>query len=46
MVPEYDQVSPVLAKPVRLSLHGLAAGITIAGLCVGSGDRPLDRKPS
>ena len=48
MVPEYDQVSPVLAKPVRLSLHGLAQGSLVQAyaLAVGIGrliENPVDQ---
>lgn len=39
VVPEYDQVAPVLAKPVRPGLHGLAQGSLLQGfaLTVGIG---------
>ncbi|MCI5111978.1 MAG: TniQ family protein [Marivita sp.] len=39
VVPEYDEVAPVLAKPVRPSLHALAQGSLLQGfaLTVGIG---------
>lgn len=39
VVPEYDQVAPVLAKPVRLGLHALAQGSLLQcfALMVGVG---------
>ncbi|KZY36404.1 hypothetical protein A3731_43465 [Roseovarius sp. HI0049] len=39
VVPEYDQVAPVLAKPVRPGLHSLAQGSLLQGfaLTVGIG---------
>ncbi len=47
-MPEYDQVSPVLAKPVRLGLHGLARGSPLQAyaLTVGIGrliENPVDQ---
>jgi len=48
MVPEYDQASPVLAKPVRPGLHGLAQGSLLQAyaLAVGIGrliENPVDQ---
>jgi len=48
VVPEYDQVAPVLAKPVRSGLHALAQGslLQIFALTVGIGriaECPVDR---
>lgn len=48
VVPEYDQVAPVLAKPVRPGLHGLALGSPLQAfaLAVGTGriaEAPVDQ---
>lgn len=37
VVPEYDQVAPVLAKPVRPGLHGLAQASLLQGFALTAG---------
>lgn len=37
VVPEYDQVAPVLAKPVRPGLHSLAQGSSLQGFALTAG---------
>jgi len=45
VVPEYDQVAPVLAKPVRPGLHGLAQGSLLQGFALTVGIGRLAEDP-
>lgn len=45
VVPEYDQVAPVLAKPVRRGLHGLAQGSLLQAFALAAGIGRLAEDP-
>ncbi|GFE51940.1 hypothetical protein So717_37280 [Roseobacter cerasinus] len=45
VVPEYDEVAPVLAKPVRPGLHGLAQGSLLQGFALTVGIGRLAEDP-
>lgn len=46
VVPEYDQVAPVLAKPVRRGLHGLAQGSLLQAFAFAAGIGRLAENPA
>ena len=45
VVPEYDQVAPVLAKSVRRGLHGLAQGSLLQAFALAAGVGRLSEDP-
>ncbi len=45
VVPEYDQVAPVLAKPVRPGLHSLAQGSLLQGFALTAGIGRISEDP-
>jgi len=45
VVPEYDQVAPVLAKPVRRGLHGLTQGSLLQAFALAAGVGRLSEDP-
>lgn len=45
VVPEYDQIAPVLTKPVRPGLHALAQGSLLQSFALAAGIGRIDEDP-